>query len=40
MYAALGARGEYERGVPLSYGGSGDIPPGKNWEIVVQEKRF
>ena len=27
-------------GVPLSYGGPGDIPRGKKWEIVVPEKRF
>ena len=32
--------GEYERGLPLSYRGPGGEPPGKNWQIVVPEKRF
>ena len=27
-------------GVGLSYRGSGGVPPGKFWEIVVPEKRF
>ena len=27
-------------GFPLSYGDPGGYPPGKNWEIVVPEKRF
>ena len=27
-------------GVPLSYGGPGDIPREEKWEIVVPEKRF
>ena len=32
--------GEYERGSPPLIWGSGGYPPGKNWEIVVPEKRF
>ena len=41
MEAALAARGgEYERGCPLSYRGSGGDAPGKIWELMVPEKRF
>ena len=27
-------------GIPCHIGGPGGDPPGKNWEIVVPEKRF